>query len=251
MSKFNVVIPARYQSTRFPGKALHLLAGKPMIEYVYQNALASGADEIIIATDDARIETAAHTFGAEVCMTSEQHSSGTDRLAEVADQRGWGADVLLINLQGDEPLMPPDSIRYCAKLLHDDAHSEVATLASPLAVTDDINDPNTVKVVVDAQGRALYFSRATIPFCRDRDQQDSAHKLALRHHGIYAYRCDALRQIVAAPPSELEVIEQLEQLRAMWLGFTIRVGIVDEAPGPGVDTPEDAAKVQRLLTGLC
>ncbi len=246
MSGFVVVIPARYASARLPGKPLCELNGRPMIEHVWLRGTESGADEVIIATDDQRIVDAACAFGAAALMTGAQHSSGTERIAEVADLKGWGDDVIVVNLQGDEPAMPPALIDQCAALL-DDAAVDLATLASPLASLDDFENPNVVKVVVDDKGDALYFSRAAIPYPRRAEDAERAMQCALHHHGIYAYRCGVLRRIVAAAPAELERIEQLEQLRALALRMTIRVGRPSRRPGRGVDTEADLAAVAREL----
>lgn len=248
MSGFAIVIPARYASVRLPGKPLRMIAGKPLLQHVHERALASGADEVVIATDDERIAQAAAAFGARVRMTCADHRSGTDRLAEVSRLAGWSDDRIVVNLQGDEPLMPPALIDQCAALLQAGG-VDMATLASPLRSREDFENPNVVKVVVDGQGRALYFSRAAIPFARDREHASLALASALHHHGIYAYRVDALRRIVAAEPSPLETVEQLEQLRALALGMSIRVGIPDRRPGPGVDTEEDLVRVEKELAG--
>jgi len=246
MSGFVVVIPARYASERLPGKPLRAIGGKPMIQHVHARASESDADEVIIATDDERIADAARQFGAQACMTGSQHTSGTERLAEVCEINGWADDVRVVNLQGDEPLMPAALINQCAALL-DDRDAHLSTLASPLQSTEDFRDPNVVKVVRADNGNALYFSRAAIPFARDTEQAALAQDSALHHHGIYAYRVAVLRQLVAAPPSPLESCERLEQLRALSLGLTIRVGVPEQRPGPGVDTEEDLAAVEKLL----
>jgi 3-deoxy-manno-octulosonate cytidylyltransferase (CMP-KDO synthetase) len=246
VSGFAVVIPARWASVRLPGKPLRLIAGKPMLQHVYERAVASAADEVLIATDDERIAQAAAGFGAGVRMTSAAHRSGTDRLAEVARMEGWPDDRIVVNLQGDEPLMPPALIDACAALLRD-GDAGMATLASPLRSREDFENPNVVKVVLDDHGDALYFSRAAIPFAREASDAPLALATALHHHGIYAYRADVLRRIVAAERSRLEIVEQLEQLRALALGVRIRVGIPDRRPGPGVDTEEDLVRVEKAL----
>ncbi|MDJ0940666.1 MAG: 3-deoxy-manno-octulosonate cytidylyltransferase [Woeseiaceae bacterium] len=246
MTDFVVVIPARYASTRLPGKPLREILGKPMIEHVHTRATESGAREVVIATDDSRIADAADGFGATVCMTGDQHRSGTERIAEVADLLDWDDSVTVVNLQGDEPAMPPALIDECAALL-DDASADMATLASPFASREDFEDPNVVKVVLDQQGDAIYFSRATIPYPRNEGNVE-AHAIALHHHGIYAYRCGVLRALVAAEPSELELVEQLEQLRALSMGVRIRVGQPSQRPGRGVDTEADLAAAARELT---
>ena len=244
MADFAVVIPSRYASQRLPGKPLIDIRGKPMIQHVYERACASAATQVIIATDDERIAEAAESFGAAVCMTSAHHQSGTERIAEVADVMDWPDDKVVVNLQGDEPTMPPQLIDQCAALLGD-ATADVATLASPFLSQSDFENPNCVKVVRDLAGHAIYFSRATIPCPRDGDRD--ARAVALHHHGIYAYRCGVLRRFVAAEPSDLEVCEQLEQLRALSLGMTIAVGIPAERPGAGVDVADDIARVEREL----
>jgi 3-deoxy-manno-octulosonate cytidylyltransferase (CMP-KDO synthetase) len=246
MVDFVVVIPARYASTRLPGKPLREINGKPMIEHVYQRGRESGARDVVIATDDQRIADAADRFGATVCMTGDQHRSGTERIAEVADLMDWHDETIVINLQGDEPTMPAELIDQCATLL-DESAADLATLASPILSDEDFSNPNIVKVVLDNSGFAIYFSRATIPYPRDAARLAEARAAALHHHGIYAYRCGVLRRLVASEPSALELAEHLEQLRALSLGMTIRVGVPAVRPGAGVDTEEDLAKAAREL----
>jgi len=246
MIDFVVVIPARYASTRLPGKPLRDINGKPMIEHVYQRGCESGARDVVIATDDQRIADAANRFGATVCMTGDQHRSGTERIAEVADLMDWHDETIVINLQGDEPTMPAGLIDQCATLL-DESAADLATLASPILSDEDFSNPNVVKVVLDNGGFAIYFSRATIPYPRDAARVAEARAAALHHHGIYAYRCGVLRRLVASEPSALELAEHLEQLRALSLGMTIRVGVPAVRPGAGVDTEEDLAKAAREL----
>lgn len=246
MTEFTVVIPCRYASVRLPGKPLVEINGKPMIQHVHERACESGATEVVIATDDARIADAADAFGAVVCMTGDHHASGTERIAEVADIMDWPDALVVVNLQGDEPAMPPLLLDQCAALL-DDRVADIATLASPFASLDDFRNPNCVKVIRDVNGHAIYFSRATIPFPRDPDSDGMAAAAALHHHGIYAYRCGVLRRLVAAEPSDLERCEHLEQLRALTLGLTIAVGVPRERPGVGVDTPADVARVAAEL----
>jgi len=246
MTDFVVVIPARYASERLPGKPLRLIAGRPMLEHVWHRAGESSARQVVIATDDERIEKVAQAFGASVCMTASAHASGTERIAEVAAAREWPDDTIIVNLQGDEPLMPAALIDQCARLL-DEPAADLGTLASPLESDDDRDDPNVVKVVVDAAGFALYFSRASIPFSRSRDSDRLAVETALHHHGIYAYRAGILRRLVALPPAAIERCERLEQLRALFAGFRIRVGIPDQRPGPGVDTERDLKRAERLI----
>ncbi len=246
MTDFIVVIPTRYASVRLPGKPLRDVNGRSMIEHVYRRGCESAAREVIIATDDDRIVSAAEGFGATACMTGDQHRSGTERIAEVADLFNWGDDTIVVNLQGDEPTMPAELIDQCADLL-DHSTADLSTLASPIASEADFNNPNVVKVILNERQEAIYFSRAPIPYSRNADQRDSAWRAALHHHGIYAYRCSILRRLVAADPSPLEVAEQLEQLRALSLGMTIHVGQPAIRPGPGVDTEEDLLTAARDL----
>ncbi len=217
-----------------------------MIWHVHQLALQSGAKEVWIATDDERIQEAALGFGANVCMTRSEHQSGTDRIAEVCDLNSWPDDLVVVNVQGDEPLMPPALIAQCAGLLDSDGVG-MATLASAFDAISDIENPNFAKVITDMKDNALYFSRAAIPFCRDDESNAMLGAVALRHHGIYAYRRHVLRQLVDAGPCELEQIERLEQLRALWLNITLRVGRVTIPIARGVDTAEDLAIVARIM----
>jgi 3-deoxy-manno-octulosonate cytidylyltransferase (CMP-KDO synthetase) len=246
MNEFVVVIPARYASERLPGKPLRDIAGKPLLRHVFERAIESDAIEVIVATDDERIARAAEHFRANVCMTGSHHQSGTERLAEVSRLRGWPPDRVVVNLQGDEPLMPPELINQCASLLQS-ADVDMATLASPIASASDFNDPNVVKVIVDCKDNAIYFSRAAIPYSRSPSTDELAMHTALHHHGIYAYRADVLQRIVAAAHSPLETSEQLEQLRAVEMGIRIRVGKPVRRPGPGVDTEADLSRVEQLL----
>jgi 3-deoxy-manno-octulosonate cytidylyltransferase (CMP-KDO synthetase) len=251
VSVFRVVIPARFGSTRLPGKALIALAGKPMIQWVHERARTSRAAEVLIATDDARIADAGRAFGAVVAMTAASHPSGTDRIAEVARAQQWGANDVVVNVQGDEPLMPPTLIDQVAGLLLDNVGAGMATLASPLARLEDFLDPNVVKVVADAAGRALYFSRAPIPWTRDGAASGLASQRtftgARRHIGIYAYRVSALLRLASLPPTPLEQTEKLEQLRALENGIEIRVADATEVPGPDVNTSEDLDRVAARL----
>jgi 3-deoxy-manno-octulosonate cytidylyltransferase (CMP-KDO synthetase) len=248
MNKFVVVIPARYASVRLPGKILRPIAGEPMIQHVHRLALRSQADEVWIATDDERIETAAREFGANVCMTRPDHTSGTERIAEVCEQKCWPDDLAVVNLQGDEPLLPPVLIDECGALL-DDPSVGMGTLASDFISEDEFRNPNFAKIIVDQNDNALFFSRAPIPYSRDKDTDDLVVETALRHHGIYSYRCGTLRQLIAAGPCDMEQCEKLEQLRALWLGITVRVGRASVRPGQGVDTEEDIAAVEAALAG--
>ncbi len=243
---FRVVIPARYDSTRLPGKVLRELAGRPMLQWVHGRSAAAGAQEVLIAADDARVATAAQRFGAQVQLTASQHSSGTERIAEAAQVRGWAAREIVVNLQADEPLMPPALIRQVAALLEEHPRADIATLAAPLAAAGEFLDVNTVKVVCGADGRALYFSRAPIPF--DRDNPAAAGG-ALRHIGLYAYRVEALQRLARLPAGALEQREKLEQLRALEHGLTIQVGAACEPPGADVNTAADLERVHALLQG--
>ena len=245
MADFVVVIPSRFASTRLPGKPLVDIAGKPMIQHVHERASESDASEVVIATDDDRIADAAESFGATVCMTGDHHQSGTERIAEVADLLDWRDEQIVVNLQGDEPAMPAALLNECAALL-DDASADIATLASPFRSRDDFLNPNCVKVIRDDDGHAICFSRAAIPFARD-GSEERAVSAALHHHGMYAYRCGVLRRLVAAEPSDIEICEQLEQLRALSLGMTIAVGIPSVRPGAGVDVPGDVERVAGEL----
>lgn len=248
---FRAVIPARYASTRLPGKPLRRLAGKPMLQWVHERAVASGASGVWIATDDARIENACRAFGALVVRTSVTHPSGTDRIAEVAEREGWAETEIVVNVQGDEPLMPPSLIRQVAGLLETDSRAGIATLATPIRSLEEFLDPNVVKLAVSREARALYFSRAPIPWSRDGAPGEIAsqrrHDGALRHVGLYAYRVSALARLAALQPTPLEVIERLEQLRALENGIIIAVADACEQPGPGVDTEEDLLAVERLM----
>jgi 3-deoxy-manno-octulosonate cytidylyltransferase (CMP-KDO synthetase) len=239
---FIAVIPARYGSSRLPGKPLKDIAGKPMIEWVYRQAVHSGAERVIVATDDERIVAACRAFGAPVEMTSAAHASGTDRIAELASRFSWADDQIVVNVQGDEPLISPLCIAQTARLLGWHPQAAIATLVAPLGSEHEFRDPNYVKVVADKDGFALYFSRAPIPWPRD-----GGAPVARRHIGLYAYRAGSLRMISAAPPCPLEEIEKLEQLRALWLGLRIVVEEAVEPPSPHVDTEEDLAKVRRYL----
>jgi 3-deoxy-manno-octulosonate cytidylyltransferase (CMP-KDO synthetase) len=249
MNKFVVVIPARYASVRLPGKLLRPIAGEPMIQHVYRLAMQSSAAEVWIATDDERIEQFARELGANVCMTSTEHHSGTERIAEVCDLQSWPDDLPVVNLQGDEPLLPPVLIDECAALLEDESVG-MGTLASPMDSEQDFQNPNVAKIITDQHDNALYFSRAAIPYSRDEHTDELVMQTALRHHGIYAYRCAVLRQLIAAGPCDMEQCEKLEQLRALWLGITVRVGRASVRPGQGVDTEEDIAAVEAALAAV-
>ena len=243
---FKVVIPARYGSTRLPGKALLPIAGKPMLQWVYERARATGA-EVVIATDDERISVAARGFGAEVAMTSPDHVSGTDRIAELVAARAWPDEQIVVNAQGDEPLLPAELIRQVAALLARHAGAAIATLATPIASAAEYFDANAVKVVAGADQRALYFSRAPIPWQRDGAEAER-WRGARRHVGLYAYRVGALKALAALAPTPLELAEKLEQLRALENGFDIRVADCQVPPGPDVNTAADLARVAALLS---
>ncbi|MGH8171336.1 MAG: 3-deoxy-manno-octulosonate cytidylyltransferase [Steroidobacteraceae bacterium] len=251
-SSFHVAIPARQASTRLPGKMLAPLHGKPMLQWVYERARASGARDVLIATDDEAIAAAAKSFGAIARMTSPAHASGTDRLAELAAMERWPEADIVVNVQGDEPLIPPALIRQVAALLESDPQAAIATLAAPVESLAEFLDPNAVKVVADPKGRALYFSRAPIPWNRDGAPGGlSTQRVfagARRHIGIYAYRVGALRRLASLEPAPLEQAEKLEQLRALENGLAIQVADAQERPGPDVNTAEDLERVARLLS---
>lgn len=246
---FIVVIPARYASTRLKGKPLIQFAGKPMIEHVYRAACASGAEKVVIATDDVGIEAAVKAFGGNVCMTRDDHESGTDRLQEVAQHYGWADDQIIVNVQGDEPLIPPAVIDQVANNLAQNTMASASTLAWPVQSEAQMFDPNAVKVVADQQGLALYFSRAPIPWHRDSFQQqaDVAAAGAMRHIGIYGYRVGLLHQFVQWPMATLEGIEKLEQLRILANGQRIHVELACQEVPAGVDTDEDVKRIKALL----
>jgi 3-deoxy-manno-octulosonate cytidylyltransferase (CMP-KDO synthetase) len=247
-----VVIPARYASVRLPGKVLVAIRGKPMLQWVYERARAAGAHEVLIATDDLLIVSAAHSFGAETIMTAASHASGTDRIAEVARLRGWPEGDIVVNVQGDEPLIPPALIRQVAALLEAVPTADIATLATPIERLAELLDPNAVKVVSDRTGRALYFSRAPIPWHRDGAPaglgSQKVFAQARRHVGMYAYRVRALLTLSSLAPTPLEAAEKLEQLRALEKGLTIQVADAAERPGPDVNTAEDLERVLAALT---
>jgi 3-deoxy-manno-octulosonate cytidylyltransferase (CMP-KDO synthetase) len=239
---FTVVIPARYGSTRLPGKPLQDIAGKPMVQRVWEQASHSGASQVVIATDDERIYRAAEAFGASVCMTSADHPSGTDRLQQVAAEGGWPDEHIVVNVQGDEPLIPPAVIDQVAANLANHAEADIATLCEQIVELEELLNPNAVKVVSDSRGMALYFSRATIPWPREpfRDgPQTMPPGQWYRHIGIYAYRTSFLHQYVTWDPAPLEQLEQLEQLRALYNGVGIHVAPAQQPVPAGVDTQED------------
>ncbi|ODQ01072.1 MULTISPECIES: 3-deoxy-manno-octulosonate cytidylyltransferase [unclassified Salinivibrio] len=249
MTDFYVVIPARYGSSRLPGKPLADIGGKPMIQHVYERAQAAGAKQVIVATDDARIVSAVEAFGGEVCLTRDDHQSGTERLAEVVTTYGFADDAIIVNVQGDEPLIPSAVIRQVADNLNTYQQAPMATLAVAIDQPEQVFNPNVVKVVTDHQGFALYFSRATIPWDREHFGEDSPQvpESLLRHIGIYGYRAGFISQYIHWTPSPLEKIESLEQLRVLWHGEKIHVDVARETPPHGVDTQADLEAVRAHL----
>ena len=248
--EFHVVIPARHASTRLPGKPLLDIAGRPMIQHVVEQACASSASEVVVATDDVRIAAAVHDprrpDATIAVLTDPALPSGTDRVAAVAVARKWPESVIVVNVQGDEPFLPPQLIDQAAAALEADPLASIATLATSVASDAEFIDPNVVKVVTDLQGRALYFSRAAIPCTRDAAAagEGRAGHGAMRHIGIYAYRVGALRKLVQLPPSPLEERERLEQLRALQNGMVIAVARASVVPEPGVDTEADLRRAR-------
>ena len=260
---FLVIIPARYGSTRLPGKPLLDIAGKPMIQRVWERAAASAAERVVVATDDERVAGVVEGFGGEVCMTRAEHESGTDRLQEVAQRLALDDEQIVVNVQGDEPLIPPAVIDQVARNLASSRRAEIATLAKRIHSREELFDPNAVKVVVDNTLHALYFSRAPIPWDRDAWNRDALAGLNpasdpnpptlagewARHIGIYAYRVGFLQRFVTWPMGRLERLERLEQLRAMEQGVAIHVDESCEEIPAGVDTPEDLERMRALLRG--
>lgn len=248
--QFVALIPARYASTRFPGKPLADIAGKPMVVRVAELAARAGAAQVVVATDDARIRDAVQAHGVAACMTRPEHPTGTDRLAEVVEKLQLADEMIVVNVQGDEPLLSPALIAKVAARLESDLRASIATAAHPISEPDEAFNPNVVKVVLDRDGAAMYFSRATIPWAREAFAQDRTRvprDLPLyRHYGLYAYRAGFLRAYRSLTPSPIEGFEMLEQLRALWHGYRIVVEITNATPAPGVDTPEDLARVQAL-----
>ncbi|MGH8584866.1 MAG: 3-deoxy-manno-octulosonate cytidylyltransferase [Gammaproteobacteria bacterium] len=248
---FRVYIPARYGSSRLPGKPLLDIAGKPILQHVFERARESGAARVVVATDDERIKARAEAFGATVCITAPEHASGTDRIAEAATRLGEDDDAVIVNLQGDEPFMPPHAIAEAAALLAQDV--PMATVCAPISRREDLLDPNVVKVVMDDAGHALYFSRAPIPFARAGPDEvhagplDSIRGTWFRHLGLYAYRAGFLRRLCRLPVCAIEQIEALEQLRVLYHGYRIAVAIAAGPVEGGVDTPGDLARLRRRL----
>ncbi|MEK9497605.1 3-deoxy-manno-octulosonate cytidylyltransferase [Photorhabdus sp. P32] len=248
---FTVIIPARFASTRLPGKPLADIHGKPMIVRVMERAKRSGAARVIVATDNHDVVDAVVAAGGEACLTNENHHSGTERLAEVINKYQFSDDEIIVNVQGDEPLIPEEIIKQVAENLAG-CNAGMATLAVQIHDAEEAFNPNAVKVVMDKQGYALYFSRATIPWERDRfiQSRETIGDHFLRHIGIYAYRAGFIRRYIQWEPSPLEQIEMLEQLRVLWYGEKIHVGIALKAPGVGVDTPEDLAAIRKMFAEI-
>jgi len=250
--KFKVVIPARYGSTRLPAKPLLDLGGKPMVVRVAERVRQSGADEIWVATDHEAVRDAAEAHGVAAMMTRSDHPTGTDRLAEVVARCGWSGDTLVVNVQGDEPLIDPAVIDQTARQLATSG-ADIATVAHPIEDAADFFNPNVVKVVCRADGDAAYFSRAPIPYARDHFAREGGGETlpggfpACRHVGLYAYRAAFLKAYASLLPAPTEQFEALEQLRALWHGYRISVALVGTVPAPGVDTPEDAERMRKLF----
>lgn len=240
-----IVIPARYGSSRLPGKPLADIAGKPMIQHVWERGVEAAGDaaRVVVATDDKRVFDAVCMFGAHVAMTADTHESGTDRIAEVANQLGWADDAVVVNLQGDEPLMPAALVRMVGEALEATPDAHIATASCPITRTEDVKNPNIVKVVMADSGAALYFSRSPVPYNRD-GELDASKFPYQRHIGLYAYRVATLVELTRLPVAPLEELEQLEQLRAMAAGMKIQVVPVDEAPPHGVDCESDLEAVR-------
>jgi 3-deoxy-manno-octulosonate cytidylyltransferase (CMP-KDO synthetase) len=247
MTAFDVFIPARYGSTRLPGKMLADLGGQPMIRRVYDAARGSSAGRVVVATDDRRIAEVVESVGGTACMTRGDHASGTDRIAEAVALLDVEDERVIVNVQGDEPLMPPELIDQVAAALEGDPGASIATACTPIDDDGHFRDPSVVKVVLDHIGRAMYFSRAPIPHVRDPGSPPRGPE-RMRHIGIYAYRAGFLRDFSALPSCALERSEQLEQLRALWFGHRIAVCVADRAPPLGVDTEKDLAGVRALFT---
>lgn len=253
LPEFVVAIPARYGASRLPGKPLRLVGGRPLVLRVAERALQAGAREVVVATDDARIADALAGQPVRVCMTRPDHASGTDRLAEVADQLGWDEDAVVVNLQGDEPFAPPEGIRAAVEALLSPG-ADMATLATPVTDSATLFDPNAVKLVRDGQGFALYFSRAPIPWQRDRFARDRLSPpeagTSLRHIGLYAYRAGFLRRFAAMPAGRLEQLEALEQLRVLEAGHRIAVALTPVPFPPGVDTEDDLERANAIASKM-
>ena len=248
--EFHVIIPARYHSTRLPGKVLAMIAGKPMIQHVYERALGSGAAEVTIATDDKRVKAVAESFGATVCMTSSDHPSGTERLAEAVVMLGLEDDEIVVCLQADEPLIPAEIIRRVAEDLEEHDNVKVSTLCEPITDVAELFNPNVTKVVMNRRNFAMYFSRAPIPWARDSFPEKSSIQLKehhFRHVGIYAYRVGFLQEYMEWESCAAEELECLEQLRILWHGGRIHLSVTKHHLLPGVDTQEDLERVQSYF----
>ena len=251
---FNVVIPARYGSSRLPGKPLKIIAGRTMVQRVYENALKAGGNDIIVATDDQRIIDEINKFNGSAIMTSTEHKTGTDRIAEVCNTKKWSDDTIIVNLQGDEPGIDAELIKTVATALADNPEAGIATLATPIKDPEDLFNPNAVKVVCALDGMALYFSRAPIPYVRDNFKDITtvpatlpSHITFLRHLGLYAYRVSSLKKISQAHSVQIEQAESLEQLRAMAMGIKIHISITEKSPLHGVDTEDDLKRVKSFF----
>jgi 3-deoxy-manno-octulosonate cytidylyltransferase (CMP-KDO synthetase) len=248
--RFKVVIPARYASSRLPAKPLLDIAGKPMVIHVVERALQSGAEEVVVATDHQEIQQVVQSYGYQALMTASSHPSGTDRIAEVARTQQWVDDTIVVNVQGDEPLIEPAIIRQLAQNLAQHSAAQMATVCHVLDDKASFLNPNIVKVVLDAHGYALYFSRAPIPYPRDafaQEQELASNMPIYRHIGVYAYKVSFLHSYTQLPPAPIEALESLEQLRVLWHGYKISVAISEHAPGTGVDTAADLESVRRIL----
>ncbi len=246
-----ICVPARYQSTRLPGKPLMALAGKPLIIWALESAARINASQMVVATDDQRIQDLVESQGYQAIMTSKDHVSGTDRIAEVADKMAWSDDTIVVNYQGDEPLTPQANIEQLIAALKDNPDASIATLYQPIMCFEDLINPNHVKVVTNEHDQALYFSRSAIPYGRSSfEQQQMDPNVSYKHHiGLYAYRASFLKQFAQMSPSVLEMSESLEQLRAMSYGHQIVAKQALETMPHGIDTPEDAANFERLMLG--
>jgi 3-deoxy-manno-octulosonate cytidylyltransferase (CMP-KDO synthetase) len=248
-SVFHVIIPARFAASRLPGKPLLMIGEQPLIQWVWRRALASGAASVLVATDDERVRSVARSFGADCLMTAQHHASGTDRIAEVVRARGFAPEDIVVNLQGDEPMMPAEVVAGVAQALQDVPRTDIATAVAPIQSLQEFLDPNCVKALRAIDGRALYFSRAPVPWPRDSITADKPTRFegSWRHVGIYAYRVRSLLQFAVWPPTPLETAEKLEQLRALEYGMQIHLVVSPTLPPAGVDTPEDLERVRAML----
>jgi 3-deoxy-manno-octulosonate cytidylyltransferase (CMP-KDO synthetase) len=242
---FKIVIPARLSSSRLPRKVLLDIAGKPLVQHVYERCVEVGASEVIVATDSDEVADVVRGFTSDVVLTDVNHASGTDRVAEVASLRGWSPETPVVNVQGDAPMIPPESIRQVADLLLDNSDAALATLCVPIESAEEYADTNVVKVTFDQTGRALYFSRSPIP---SNAREPDLLPQAWRHLGLYGYRVSALQTLTNTPPCDLELVEHLEQLRAMWLGMEIRIAPAAVPNGPDVDTEADLEQVRKVFS---